>query len=34
MVIGGRTVGQEKEGVYGIAGQDAGALSHNSRGSI
>ncbi|KZR84182.1 hypothetical protein PMIT1342_00105 [Prochlorococcus marinus str. MIT 1342] len=34
MVIVGRSVGQAIEGVYGIAGEDAGALSHNSRGSI
>ncbi len=34
MVIGGSTVGQETEGVYGIACEDAGALSHKSRGSI
>ncbi len=34
MVIGGSTVSQEIEGVYGIAGEDAGALSHKSRSSI
>ncbi|KZR67612.1 hypothetical protein PMIT1313_02649 [Prochlorococcus marinus str. MIT 1313] len=34
MVIGGRSVGPVIEGVYGIAGEDAGALYHKSRGAI